>query len=94
VLFAVATPASPQQVEWKDPSPHTYRDISYQRPDSTACAEGVVSRIQPSLCDRGHDDATDNEPPQNLLRLMHLTACRSLNPIDCTRPKQCPDDNS
>lgn len=28
VLFAVAAPASPQQVEWKDPSPHATRFVT------------------------------------------------------------------
>lgn len=28
VLLAVATPASPQQMEWKDPSPHATRRVT------------------------------------------------------------------
>src|SRR6266508_1361727 len=30
VLLAVATPASPQQTEWKDPSPHAVRFVTVE----------------------------------------------------------------
>jgi len=30
VLLAVATPASPQQTEWKDPSPHATRFVTVE----------------------------------------------------------------